>query len=237
VSRAVITPPEEREILSNVSWETYEGMLADHRERSAPRLTYDHGTLEIMSPPVKHEELNRTIAQMVEVVAEERKINVRNLGSTTFKRDDLARGFEPDSCFYIQSASLIRGKEEIDLSIDPPPDLVIEIEISHPSLDKLPIYAQIGVKEVWRHTPRGLTILELLGDSYAAVERSRALPVLTTDIASSFIELSQTVERVEWLQRLREWIPVINMYLLIPGEIGGFAIILWGFLSTQVLLR
>jgi Uma2 family endonuclease len=155
VSRTVITPPEEREILSNVSWETYEGMLADHRERSAPRLTYDHGTLEIMSPSPKREELNRTIAQLVEVVAEECKINVRNLGSTTFKRDDLVKGFEPDSCFYIQSASLIRGKEEIDLSIDPPPDLVIEIEISHSSLDKLSIYARI-----WRqggvaaHTPR-----------------------------------------------------------------------------------
>src|SRR5262249_51872696 len=97
---SVLYVPDQRMILRNVSWETYERLLADHRDCSAPRFTYDRGTLEIMSPLPEHEESNRTLALLVEVVAEERELDIRNLGSTTFKREDLERGFEPDSCFY-----------------------------------------------------------------------------------------------------------------------------------------
>ena len=96
----------------------------------------------------KHERPNRTLALLVEILAEELNMDVQRLGSTTFTREDLDKGFEPDSCFYIQNEARVRGKEEIDLAVDPPPDLVIEIDITSPSLNKFPIYARIGVPEV-----------------------------------------------------------------------------------------
>src|SRR5207247_2926721 len=130
-------------VLHGVSWKTYECFLADFENRSAPRFTYDRGTLEIMSPREEHERSNRTLALLVEVVTEERGLEIDSLGSTTFKREDVGRGFEPDSCFYVQNAERVRGKERIDLAIDPPPDLVIEIDITHPSMDNLPIYAPL----------------------------------------------------------------------------------------------
>src|ERR671939_1507804 len=165
----VLSPPEQRVILHNVRWETYERLLADLQDSSAPRLTYDRGTLEIMSSSSEHERYNRTIAQVVEELAVEMEIDLDNLGSTTFRREDLDRGFEPDSCFYIQNAVRVRGKKRIDLTVDPPPDLVIEIDITSPSLDKFPIYAAVGVPEVWRYDGTHVTMYRLTGERYVEV--------------------------------------------------------------------
>lgn len=96
-----------------------------------------------MSPSPEHEKLNRRIAQLVLAVTEKMGIESEDLGSTTFRRKDLERGFEPDSCFYIQNEERVRGKDRIDLSVDPPPDLVIEIDLTSPSINKLPVYAQL----------------------------------------------------------------------------------------------
>jgi Uma2 family endonuclease len=112
--------PERRVTLYGVSWETYEHLLSDLADRSVPRLTFAQGVLEIMSPTAEHEEYNRTLAALVEFVATELRINIRRLGSTTFKREDLVKGFEPDTCFYIQSVPRIRGKRRIELPQDPP---------------------------------------------------------------------------------------------------------------------
>jgi|GEM_PF-2731807 hypothetical protein len=112
----VKTPPEQRTVLRNVSWETYERLLADHVDSSSPRFTYDRGVLEIMVVSERHERPNRLIAQLVEVLAEEMDLDLDNLGSATFKREDLQRGFEPDSCFYIQNEEQIRGKANLDLT-------------------------------------------------------------------------------------------------------------------------
>jgi Uma2 family endonuclease len=128
-----------------VSWTTYEQLLADLASQSSTRLTYDRGILEIMSPLPEHEEGNRTIALLVEVLAEAMGIDVRNFGSTTFRREDLARGFEPDSCFYIQHEADISGKSAIDLTADPPPDLVVVIP-AHAGIQAAP-----GAGS--RHTP------------------------------------------------------------------------------------
>jgi Uma2 family endonuclease len=147
----VLSPPEERTILHDVSWETYESLLADHLDRSAPRFTYDQGVLEIMSPSSEHEEISDLIKQMVYTLAGEMNLDIRGFGSTTFRREDIKRGFEPDACFYIQSVDRIKGVTKLDLATQPPPDLVVEIDITHPSLDKFPIYAQVGVPEVWRY--------------------------------------------------------------------------------------
>ena len=201
----VLNPPEQRIVLRNVSWETYERLLADHLDSSSPRFTYDRGALEIMSPSPEHERVNRSIAMIVEVLAETMNLDWDNLGSTTFKREDLERGFEPDSCFYIQNAESIRGKTKIDLNTDPPPDLIIEIDITSESLNKLPIYAQLGITEVWRYDGKRLIMLALKGDQYIECERSVAFPYLAASVISTFIEESKSLKRAAWLRSIREW--------------------------------
>ena len=201
----VSNPAEQRVVLHNIGWDTYERLLADHENNSAPRLTYDRGELEIMSPSPEHEKFNRRIAQLVLAVAEELDIEAEDLGSTTFRREDLERGFEPDSCFYIQNEEQVRGKDRIDLAVDPPPDLVIEIDITSPSFSKLPIYAQIGVPEVWRYDGERMTILILEGSDYAETTESIVLPPVTNGVLTDFVEKSKTTRRTVWLQRVRNW--------------------------------
>jgi Uma2 family endonuclease len=201
----VKTPAEQRVVLHNIGWNTYERLLADHENNSAPRFTYDRGELEIMSPSPEHEAYSRSIALLVELLAAELGIDVYNLGSTTLKREDLERGFEPDSCFYIENEERVRGKARIDLAVDPPPDLVIEIDITSPSFSKLPIYAQIGVPEVWRYDGERLKILVLEGSEYAETAESTVVPPVTSNVLSNFMKKSTTTKRTVWLEAVREW--------------------------------
>jgi Uma2 family endonuclease len=201
----LLSPPDQKVVLRQVHWETYERLLADLTDSSAPRLTYDRGTLEIMSPLPEHERYNRAIAALVDIVADEWDLDFDNLGSTTFRREDLARGFEPDSCFYIRNAELIQGKRQLDPTVDPPPDLVIEIDITHSSLDKLALYAAMGVPELWRYDGRSLRILVLDSGASAEQEESRALPGLDAAILSTLMEESKTLKRRTWLRRVRAW--------------------------------
>jgi Uma2 family endonuclease len=205
----VLTRPEQREqrfVLNDVSWAAYEALLADHVDRSVPHFTFDQGVLEIVSPSFTHEECNRTLALIVEVYAEEMDIDICNAGSTTFRREEWQRGFEPDSCFYIQNAGRIRGKAQIDPKVDPPPDLVIETDISHYSLDKLPIFAQFGIPEVWRYDGEKILIYSLAGGGYVEGEESVVLPGLTAGDLSRFLEEGKSSPRTAWLRGLREWI-------------------------------
>jgi Uma2 family endonuclease len=197
---------EQRVIVRFVSWTTYEHLLADLSNQSSTRLTYDRGMLEIMGPLPEHEEWNRTIALLVEVLAEEMRIDVRNFGSTTFRRADLARGFEPDSCFYIQHETNISGKSTIDLTVDPPPDLVIEVDVTSGSLDKFPIYAQVGVPEVWRYDGQRLRISILMAERYVEAETSLALPLLTGQRLSETLAQSKILKRTALLRSFRTWV-------------------------------
>jgi Uma2 family endonuclease len=191
--------------MTGVSWATYERLLADLKDSSSPRLTFDKGVLEVMSPSAEHEESNRTIALLVEVLAEELGIDVRSLGSTTFRREDLEQGFEPDSCFYVQNEARMRGRKEIDLAVDPPPDLVVEVDITSPSLQKLPLYARAGVPEVWRYDGERMTIYRPGGGDYETVEGSAVLPGVTGRDLTRFLEESGTHRRTVWLKSVREW--------------------------------
>jgi len=208
MSTIVSSPPvigEERFVLRNVSWETYEHLLADHANSSAPRFTYAEGILEIMSPLNEHERLKEFMADLVRVVAEERQVEFANFGSSTFRRPDLRRGIEPDSCFYVQNVELIRGKKEIDLTVDPPPDLVIEVEVTNPVLPKLPIYARLGVPEVWLYEVGEAKILRLRADKYEETEQSEVLPSLSRSRLSGFLKERETLTTLEWLRRVRAW--------------------------------
>ena len=201
----VKSPSEQRTVLHNISWETYEHLLADHLDSSSPRFAYDRGMLEIMVVSSRHERPNRLIALLVEVVAEEMGLDLENLGSTTFKREDLQRGFEPDSCFYVQNEERVRGKYEIDPNVDPPPDLVLEVDITNPSLDRFPIYAPFGVPEVWRYDGERVIIYELRSTGYAEVAESLALPPFTGDVLTRFVKQGLTTRRTSWMRRVREW--------------------------------
>ena len=201
----VKSPAEGKVILRNVSWETYERLLADHENSSAPRFAYDRGVLEIMSPSPEHEKTNRRLSQLVLAVADEWDIEVEDFGSTTFRREDVDRGFEPDSCFYVQNEERVRGKARFDLTVDPPPDLVVEIDISSPSLNKFPIYARLGVPEVWRYDGVKVAIFELRGEEYVEVTESIALPLLTSAILTRFASESATLGRRDWTRKVREW--------------------------------
>lgn len=201
---AVASPAEQKVILSGVSWETYQRLLNEQQDHSGARFTYDRGSLQIMVLYARHEHPNRTLALLVEVLAEEWGINVYALGSTTFQREDLLKGFEPDTCFYVAHASAVLGRE-VDLALDPPPDLIIEVDITSPSLPRFPIFAAFGVPEVWRYDGARVTIFRLESQRYVEAEHSTALPPLTGDVATRFLEESRHTRSTEWLRRVQEW--------------------------------
>lgn len=210
MTTTALRAPEQRVVMTGVSWATYERLLADLKDSSSPRLTFDKGVLEVMSPSAEHEESNRTIALLVEVLAEEFGIDVRSLGSTTFRREDLEQGFEPDSCFYVQNEARMRGRREIDLAVDPPPDLVVEVDITSPSLPKLPLYARVGVPEVWRYDGELMTIYRLAGADYETADVSAVLPGVTSRDLTRLLEESRTQRRTLWLKVVREWARAIS---------------------------
>jgi len=167
---AVSTPPEQRVLLSNSTWETYERLLAENVESLGTRFAYDEGMLEIMIVSAGHESPNRTLAVLVELVGAELRKDVHPAGSVTLKRKDLEKGFEPDSCFYFRNVERMRKKDEIDLASDPPPDLVIEVDITRSSLDRFRIFGAVGVPEVWRYD--GEQVLMYLLDQAVYTESS-----------------------------------------------------------------
>ena len=146
------------------------------------------------------------VVLLVTTVAEELVVDILNLGSTTYKREDLMRGFEPDSSFYIRNLDRVVGKNTLDLTVDPPPDLVIEVDITNGSLDKLPIVAALGVPEVWRHDGSRLHILVLAAGTYHESERSGVLPPLTARVVSEFIAESRSLGSTAWLKKVRQWV-------------------------------
>jgi Uma2 family endonuclease len=202
-----VSSPEHtnRLILHGISWATYESLLADNVDSHAAHFTYDQGALEIMAPSFVHEKTNRLLHDLVTEIAFEMNIDFVNAGSTTFKRADLQKGFEPDSCFYFQHEESVRRKEKIDLTIDPPPDLVIEIDISNVSLNKFPIYATLGIAEVWRYDGEAVTIFCLVGEEYHSQDTSTMLPGLSSQVISQLLVDGQTMKRTEWIRKVREW--------------------------------
>jgi Uma2 family endonuclease len=201
----VLSPVEERILLHNVSWETYEQLLSNYENSSSPRFAFDRGTLEIMSPSSEHEELSDLITQLVFILAEEWNFEYRSFGRTTFRREELESGFEPDGCFYIQSVDRISGVKRLDLTVHPPPDIAIEVDVTSPSLNKLPIYARIGVPEIWRYDGQKLTILFLQESEYQESQESRSISRLTSSALSQLIVQGTSMKRSAWVRAVREW--------------------------------
>ena len=172
---------ETRTVLENVRWDTFIE-LAEQRSGSVPRMTYDEGVLELMSPLRQHENIGRLLGRLIETYTEVMEVEIQSVASTTFKRKDLKRAFEADESYYVQHAEQIRPKEEIDLTIDPPPDLVIEVEITSSAIRKMKLFASMGVPEVWRHNGEMLEMFALTDGEYQAIEASTSLPGLNSNL-------------------------------------------------------
>lgn len=190
-------------VLHNVSWETYERLLSERRKSGCMRLNYDRGSLEIMILLLQHERLQHNLAMLVELLANERGLDIDGMGSATFRRADMARGFEPDACFYFNQAARTRARDEIDLTVDPAPDLVIEIDITPFSLNKLPVFAALGVGEIWWYDGRQLTIGALEGADYQEYPESRLLAGITAAQLTELLLDSRLLTRRAWIEQVR----------------------------------
>lgn len=197
-------PPEQRVVLWDVAWDTYERLLADHADQRSPRFTYDRGVLEIMSPGKLHERLAQRVTLLVAAIAEARGLDVEPLGSTTYKDRGWERGFEPDACFYLRNAAAIRLGERIDPRVDPPPEVVFEVDINRSSIPKLALYAQFGVSEVWRHDGEKAVVLVLDGGEYREAD-SVALPGLDAATLTRLLAAGLTEPLPAWLAQVRDW--------------------------------
>ena len=196
----------EQILLQGISWETFELLIRELESQPSKRLTYDHGLLEIWMPLALHERYKKFLVRLVEILTEELGIEICNLGSCTWRRSDLSKGVEADECYYIQNEALIRGRLEIDLGIDSPPDLAIEIDGTSLWLPRLPIYAALGVLEVWRFDGECLQILILQEGEYRESLNSIALPLITPEILQDFLRHAQTIGETSWAKLVRGWV-------------------------------
>ncbi len=200
------TPAEQRTVLQNISWETFEALLRDTGEDRGSRFAYDCGVLEIMTPLFEHENPKIQFDRFILVLAEELGIEIISAGSTTLKRRIAKRGIEPDTCYYIQNEPAIRGKVKLNLENDPPPDLAIEIDITSSSVNKLGIYSALGVTELWRYDGQNLKFYQLVEEQYVECKFSIAFPIVSVSEISRFIEQSKSMGEIALLKSFRAWV-------------------------------
>jgi Uma2 family endonuclease len=212
MSSSVAQSPESRPVmeylrLDDASWGLYEAVLRETGDRPL-RITYHQGRMEIMSPSPRHERRKMILGSFVEIIALERRIPMRRLGSTTFRRQDLLVGLEPDQCYYVQSQPRIGNREDLNFEIDPPPDLAIEVDVAYRSIAREPVYAALGVNEIWRHDGLNLSFRKLndLGNQYEVVEASLAFPVLFSADLNRFLSALDYEEETIVLCNFRDWV-------------------------------
>lgn len=195
----------------NVTWDEYEELLAQVGEASGLRVSFSDGALKIMTLPDEHEKNVEFIKSLIGCIRLRLHVDILSFGSATMRKRKKTKGSEPDASFYIQNAALIGTRTPRDLEKDPPPDVVVEVDIHHDSRDNYPIYAALGVPEIWRYDGQAMTIYYLQGADYAILEASVALPMLASRTLTGFLsrmqkegELNAILAFDEWLQSLRQ---------------------------------
>ena len=194
-----------RVLLRNISWSTYEAILADLAERPI-RLTYDRGDLEIMAPSKRHERHARLIDRMIGALTEELGVPLQSTGATTWRSALKGRGLEADESYYLQNEHRVRGELDFDPERHPLPDLAVEVEVSRSLLDRQSLYAALGIGEIWRFDGERLTALVLEGDGYSEVEFSRALPFLRVQELSLWLRKARETDETTWIRSFRRWV-------------------------------
>ena len=201
----ITVPPGQTVVLENISWDEFEAILKDLGESRGSRIAYDRGRLEIMTPLPEHEVNKVYLSNFVEILLEELDIEFCPLGSTTFKNRAMFKGIEPDSCFYIENEAVVRGKYRLDLTIDPPPDLALEIDItnrSHPE-----IYQSLGVPELWQYKRQELKFLLLVNDKYIESQISANFPEFPLlEVIPQYLTQCRTEGRNKGMKAFRKWV-------------------------------
>jgi Uma2 family endonuclease len=195
-------------VLRGISWDLYEALLRE-LEKSGQKmyLTYDSGRLELMPPSPFHERYKRLIGRFVDTLSVELHIPIVSLGSTTFRREEIVRGLEPDECYYVQHEPQMGTRFDVDLRTDPPPDLAIEMEHTRHSLDRVSIYASLGVPEIWRYDGEHLIALRRCEDGeYRPIETSLAFPNLKLADVERYLATARSQSEDRAVAAFREWV-------------------------------
>lgn len=199
-------PPGTTLRADNVAWEDYDQLTYDLRESSVVRVFYDQGRMEIRSPLPAHEKPVKVLHSLIIALRDALDIDIESLGSSTLKKELKDKGAEPDDCFYVQHAAFVIGKDDLDLQHDPPPDIVIESDLTGSSLDRFAIYAGLGVGEIWRVFNRRVELWTLADETYTAAPTSRAFSFVTAEALNQFLLLGLTEGERKAAQAFRDWI-------------------------------
>ena len=203
--RQIRVPPGQRVLLEDISWQEFEAILNELGEHRGNRVAYSQRTLEIMAPLPEHERAKVIIGDLLKALLDELDLNWESLGSTTFKREDMNAGIEPDDCFYIQNHRLMIGRDRIDLTVDPPPDLAIEIDVT--SKTQISAYEALKVPEIWRYENGNLEINLLQAQEYVKSQTSPTFPTFPViEGISQFVEISRTKGTSPALRAFRKWV-------------------------------
>ena len=203
--RRWVVPVGHQVLLTDVTWTEFETILDELGDERSTRLSYSNGVLEIMAPSPEHEDDKVILADLVKIILEEQGLEFRNLGSTTFKSEAMDQAVEPDECFYIEHELAIRGKLRLDLTVDPPPDLVIEIDLT--ARTRFHNYALLGVPELWRYDGRTLEINVLREGQYVVSPQSLHFPgIPVADVLPHHLVRSRSVGRTAVMRTFRAWI-------------------------------
>lgn len=199
-----ISPTREPPVqLLQATWDEYVKLRDDDEYRNI-RMTFDRGSLELMSPTSFHERPKVFLTLCISAWAAESQLKILCWGSMTFRREDLERGLEPDNCYYSQNFATILDHEEIDLLVDPPPDLALEVDITSSSINRMSIYAAMGVPEIWRWHDDTLQIYRLDASGvYSPAETSWALPGFPVELAVQFVLRRPVVDEVTFINEFR----------------------------------
>jgi len=199
---------EQRVVIRGLTWQSYQQILKALPEGRHARLIYDQGTLEITVPGEDHDFFARLIGLFIRILVEEFSesmgLDIKTMGSTTMNYPNLNKGAEPDEAFYIQNQPQVKGRN-VNFAEDPPPDIVVEVDITHTDINKNCFYASIGVPEFWRFNGQVLRIYQLQNQAYVEVENSPTFPNVPESKLYEFLEVCRTSE-VQASKSLRTWI-------------------------------
>jgi Uma2 family endonuclease len=199
-------PPGAVLTLSEIPWSEYDRLVDELMDERTVRLTYDNGRLEIMTLSPEHEKPAHLLPYLIMVLAEACDLDYLSFGSSTIRKEKKAKGTEPDDCFYFGDFQRVSGKKTIDRSVDPPPDLAFEMDITSGSISKFPIYAAVEVPELWRHDGRRIRFYHLVGEAYEEITHSDLFPFLTPAVLFDYLQIGEANGTIAMVKAFRKWV-------------------------------
>lgn len=201
----IIVNPGQQMLLKDISWQQLEKILEEMGENRAARISYSDGWLEIMVPLPEHEKDKEIFGELVRILLDKLEIDFEPFGSTTLKNERMRQAVEPDTSFYIQNQAAVIGKNRIDLNIDPPPDLAIEIDIT--SRTRFENYEILGVPELWRYQQQGLEIFLLQSGKYIKSQSSPNFPnIPIIELVNEYVRQCLSIGRSQAMRSFRSWV-------------------------------